>query len=143
MHNLIDETIYCAVYLLVMSENQSNDPKQNERVKGLEVEMTYMKDLVKEMNTAITKDLPKMVKNGFDNLREDMKAQHLDDMEVILDRLGKQDEKFSKLRTIFFFQERPWVVGMIGLSVSIIFISDLRHPFMNVVFSALGIDLRM
>jgi hypothetical protein len=127
-----------------MSANQSNsDPKQNERVKGLEVEMGYMKDLVKDMNTAITKDLPKMVKNGFDSLRGDMKEQHTEDMEIILNRLDKQDEKFAKLRTIFFFQEHPWIVGVIALSISIIFISDLRHPFMNAVFSVLGVDLQL
>ena len=115
-----------------MSNKEEN--KQNERIRALEVQMESIMEMFREMKTMVTEKLPTLVKEGFRDIREEMREEHKEDMKAFDKRLKKNEEKIAGLEVLSFFSKHPRIAGIIILGMYALAISDVRDLIKNTFF---------
>jgi hypothetical protein len=89
------------------ANNAKTDGKQNERIRALEVQMEGIKDMITEIKDMVTVKLPKLVKDGFTDLRKEMKEEHRKDFSLLEDRVKKNETRLEGLDVFSFIINHP------------------------------------
>jgi len=107
--------------------------KHGERIAKLEVEHTNMKEMFMEMKTVITKDLPKMVRQGFKEIQEEMAEEHKKDMKVIEERIAETEEVIEKMAPIRFLTEHPKLATLMIVGFFTVALSDILSSLYGLI----------
>lgn len=117
---------------------------EKERITALETQITALTDGFKEMQHTITKEMPRIVKEGFRELREEIQKEHAEDIRKLEAIIKIHQDNFNRLNWYFFlFHKNKFLGGILILAFFIVVISNFRNPTFNTIFAMLGLPIHL